>query len=313
VLSVVSPFRYIRAAYAKTPLIAEADLPQNINRLNFAFDGVLRLIGYRVEQSAVRPGEWLPVTLYWQAVRPIDENYSAFVHVLDQNGASIAQANTYPAGGNWPTSLLEPGLALPDTYHIFVPPDVDAPAATRLAMGIFEFEDPTRAAKPAVDAGGNVVEPIVEGIPLVPHRWPELDPAQPLLANFGDQIRLIGYDWIDKNKEIAPGATAPLTLYWETLQPPGQNLNLFIHLIDPAAHSQVAGFDAPPQYPTGYWQPGNTIVDSRTLAFPADLPSGSYELRIGWYNLDDFARLPLAGDNGPGDALTLFAVEVAEE
>jgi hypothetical protein len=309
-LSLLSPFLYLRAAYAKTPLVTEAELPpEGIKRLDFFYgDEALRLIGYRLEPASVRPGEWLPVTLYWQATQPISKNYSVFVHLLDTAGNSIGQANTYPAGGNWPASFLEPGGVLEDTYYLPVPPETEAPQLTRLAIGIFEFEDPARTAKIALNSVGQVVEPIVEGLPLIPQQWPALKPAQPFEANFGGQIKLIGYDPI--HPKIRPGTRVPITFYWETLSPPGQNLTLFIHVIDPAAQTQVAGFDAPPRYPTAFWQPGNTIVDARTLAIPPDLPAGHYELRIGWYNLNNFARLPLLDKNDRDDALFLFSVSV---
>jgi hypothetical protein len=175
-------------------------------------------------------------------------------------------------------------------------------------LGIFEFEDPSRAAKVALNAAGEVVEPIVGAVPVLPHKWPELTPAQLHEANFGGQIKLIGFDPI--NQSVEPGANVSLTLYWETLDPPGQNLNLFVHLIDPVTQTRLAGFDAPPRYPTAFWQAGNTIVDSRLLSLPADLPPGDYEMYIGWYNLDDLARLPLQGENESGDAVRLFTLSV---
>lgn len=128
------------------------------------------------------------------------------------------------------------------------------------------------------------------------------------MVNFADQIQLAGYDWPNHAK-IKPGETVPLTFYWETLASPGQPLNLFIHLVDPATGTQVAGFDGPPEFPTEFWQPGNTIVDSRALAFPVDLPSGPYELRIGWYNLENFARLPLADKTGDNSSLFTVSIE----
>ncbi|MCB0212772.1 MAG: hypothetical protein KDJ52_25745, partial [Anaerolineae bacterium] len=123
----------------------------------------------------------------------------------------------------------------------------------------------------------------------------------------GGQIQLIGYDW-DHELEIKPGTRVPITFYWETLLPPGQNLNVFIHLIDPTTQTQVAGFDGPPRYPTIYWQTGNTIIDARTLDIPPDISPGVYELHIGWYNLDDFARLTLL--DGEGDSQKMFEVTV---
>ena len=307
-LSLVSPFRYLQAAYAKTSLIAEADIPfETITEVDLTYDGGLRLIGYSVDKSSLRAGEWLPVTLYWQAIQPLTKNYSGFVHLLDSQGQSLGQANTYPDGGKWPTSMLPVGQILPDTYYVFIPPSTDAkaPLMTRLAFGIFEFEDPLRMAKPAVNANNEIVEPIVEGIPLLPHRWPRPHPEVAFDVNFGGQIKLIGYDRVNQSWE--PGTQTPLTFYWETLAPPGKNLNLFIHLIDLHSQTQIAGFDAPPSYPTAFWQTGNTIIDSRTLSFPPDLPPGDYELRVGWYDLDTFVRLPTpAGDSL---ALLTFAVE----
>lgn len=305
ILSVIAPFRYIRVTYTKTPLVTENDIPADIERVDLVYDDVLRLIGYRIEDSPVHPGEWLLVTLYWQAVKPIEENYSVFVHLLTADG-KIGESNTYPDGGNWPTLLLEPGQVLADRHYVLVSPEAEAPTVMRLALGIFEFADPQRAAKPAVNSAGDVVEPIVGAIPLVPHQWPQLNPAQPKSANFAGQIKLVGYDWPEQL--VKPGETIPLTFYWETLAAPGQNLNLFIHLKD-SAGQQTAGFDGPPAFSTGFWQPGNTIIDTRQLAIPPDLPSGDYQLVIGWYNLDDFSRLPLTEDS---DALNLLSIFVNE-
>ena len=128
-------------------------------------------------------------------------------------------------------------------------------------------------------------------MPLLPHRWPQLEPDTPLVVNFADQIQLAGYEWPNQAK-IKPGETIPLTLYWETL-----------------AGTQVAGFDGPPEFPTEFWQPGNTIVDARVLPLPADLLPGDYELQIGWYDLETFARLPLAAA-GTDDSLSLVTVTV---
>lgn len=310
-LALISPFRYLQAAYAKTPLISEADLPSaDLERLDLTYDDGLRLIGYRVKKSPLHPGDWLPVTLYWQAAQPIAKNYSVFVHLLGQNNTVIGQVNTYPAGGNWPTSMLESGKILEDTYYVPLSPEASAPTVIRLALGLFEFEDPARAAKPAVNPAGDVVQPIVGAIPLIPHRWVAPNPLHRLQANFGGQINLLGYDGPVDEVAIKPGDSIPLTFYWETLNAPGQNLTLFIHLIDPTTQTQTAGFDGPPDFSTGFWQPGYQITDPRRLSFPADLPPGMYELRLGWYNSATLVRLPLMTDQSASDYLRLLTVKI---
>lgn len=310
-LALISPFRYLQAAYAKTPLISEANLPPTgLERLDLTYDNELRLIAYRVDKSPVHPGDWLPVTLYWQAARPIAKNYSVFIHLLGQNNAVIGQVNTYPAGGNWPTSLLEPGKILEDTYYIPILPEAGAPAVIRLAMGLFEFEDPARAAKPAVNPAGETVQPIVGAIPLLPRHWSKPEPGHRLTANFGGQIQLLGYDGPPAETVIKPGDQISLTFFWETLSAPGQDLTLFIHLIEPTTQTQMAGFDRPPDFSTAFWQPGYQIGDSRQLAIPADLPPGTYELQLGWYNPTSLARLPLTTANDHQDYLPLLTLNV---
>jgi hypothetical protein len=195
--------------------------------------------------------------------------------------------------------MLEVGQVLKDTYYVPIRPEAEAPAVIRLGLGIFEFEDPARTAKPVVNQAGAKVDALVGAIPLLPPAWPELKPARPSKANFAGQIRLIGYDWI--HPEARPGTRVPITFYWETLAAPGQNLTLFIHLVDSATQAQVAGFDSPPNFPTLFWQAGYRLADSRRLALPADLPPGDYQLRIGWYNPETLTRLPLA--DGSGDAI----------
>ncbi len=309
VLAWLGPPKYINAAYAQTSLIAPDDLPPGVNRVDAVLaDGDLQLLAYRIGQPTAKPGDWLPVTLYWRATQPIAANLSAFVHLLNPQGQSLAQSNSYPDGGNWPTSMLPPGRVLADTHYIFVPPDVVAPAETLLSLGLFNFDDPQRAALPAVSLAGEPLSLIVDGPPLLPQQWPLLQPSTPLSATFADQIQLIGLDWAN-NQPAAPGDTLPLALYWQTLAAPGRSLNLFIHLVEPDSNTQVAGFDGPPAFGTEFWEPGATFIDTRALTLPPDIAPGTYTLQLGWYNLDDFARLPLSAP-AAGDALKIGNVTV---
>ncbi len=148
-LALLGPTYYLRQAYGKPPLAASAKGVDDMERLGLVYDGALLLHGYRVGKLSVRPGEWLPVTLYWEALHPLEKNYSVFVHLLGADGAVIGQRNTYPGGGSWPTSMLEPGRVLADTYYVPVSPQAEAPAVVRLAMGIWACEEPGRPATEA--------------------------------------------------------------------------------------------------------------------------------------------------------------------
>jgi hypothetical protein len=310
VLALVSPFATMQPAYAKPRLIAEADLPsEGVERLDVTYDQAMRLLAYRVEATPARPGERLLITLYWQVTQPITKNYSVFIHLLNPQQEVVGQVNSYPAGGNWPTSMLMPGRVLKDTYYVPIAAETRATTILRLGLGIFEFDDPTRTAKKGTDSTGQPAPPLVGAIPLVPREGAALTPAHRVTANFAGQIRLAGYDL--PQAETRRGDTIPITFYWEAVAPPGRDLTLFMHLLDPATKRQVTGFDAPPDYPTSFWQAGQSIMDERELPLSRTLPAGSYALQIGWYDPTTMARLPLT-DGRTGDTLPLLTLTIQE-
>jgi hypothetical protein len=61
------------------------------------------------------------------------------------------------------------------------------------------------------------------------------------------------------------------------------------------------------EYPTDWWEAGETIADEHALDLRA-LPPGRYRLLIGMYRLDTGERLPAYGADGP---LPDYAIEIA--
>jgi len=321
-IAFISPFRYTYATYNKTPLISETELPTELfERLDFTYNDELRLIGYQVDPTTKQPAEWVPITLYWQALKPIKKDYSVFVHFMatQPNGRllKVGESNSYPDRGNWPTSLLPVDGILVDRHYLHISPQTTTPAIMRVAMGLFEFTDPQRIAKLMVNQAGETVEPLIGTIPLEPSQWPTLAPEYPMTINFADQIQLLGYD-IQSNKltpqdsktlkGLASNETITVTLHWQTLNPPQQDLTLFIQLLD-ATQTQIAGYDAPPYYPISFWQAGTTLTDTRIITLPPNLSSGDYRLLIGWYHPKTFDRLSWATLDGEfGDALPLLTI-----
>jgi len=94
-------------------------------------DGV-RLVGYDLDRTAARPGETVHLTLYWQAIRPVSQNYSVFTHILGEENRLWAQSDGWPQGGNAPTKTWPEGQVIPDPYELTLYPD--APA------GVWEVE-----------------------------------------------------------------------------------------------------------------------------------------------------------------------------
>lgn len=294
-LATVSPFRYIAPAYAQPPLMMEADLSSDVQHVGWDIDGEMRLLGYRLERSEVHPAQALPVTIYWQATAPMTTDYSVFVHLLGRDRAVVGQVNTYPGLGAWATTRLRPGDVVADTYRVPIDPEAKAPSLLRVHAGLYRYDEPGRPGLPTFNERGELIEPWLATVKLTPWDWPKVSPSNPLQVRFGQVIRLIGYDLGED-----------LTLYWQADGQPAADYTVFIQVWQ--GDEQVAGFDGPPlggDYPTGWWDAGEIIVD----VHPLDLSqiSDGNRLLVGLYRLDSGERLPAVGPEGP---LPDYAVEL---
>jgi hypothetical protein len=113
----------------------------------------IELIGYDVPESAPAPGESLEVTLYWRPRVAMAEDYSVFVHLLDEDGTLYGQGDGPPLGNDYPTSYWSPGEVLADTHAI--PLAGDLPASAVLRVGLYRLTDGVRL--PIYDAVGERV------------------------------------------------------------------------------------------------------------------------------------------------------------
>jgi hypothetical protein len=104
-----------------------------------------------------------------------------------------------------------------------------------------------------------------------------------------------------------------VTLTWSVESPPRRDYHVFVHLVDDLGKVWAGGDDAPRQgtYPTSWWEPGEVIADEYAVSIDVDVPTGSYQVQVGWY--DAGGRVPAYGKEGarlPGEAVVLGPVEV---
>ncbi|MEN6480328.1 MAG: glycosyltransferase family 39 protein [Anaerolineales bacterium] len=100
-------------------------LPASLQRLDQPFaeaDGAepIVLLGYAWQNEAVAAGESLALTLYWQATGRPASDYKVFVHVLDRDGALIAQEDARPRQWLCPTYVWQPGERIDDPHTIAI-------------------------------------------------------------------------------------------------------------------------------------------------------------------------------------------------
>jgi hypothetical protein len=99
---------------------AELVVPRQVNA---RLEETIRLVGYRLAQDEVAPGDPLLLTLYWRAEAPAGGSYTVFAHLQGPDGRLVAQQDNPPVHGTQPTSGWEPGVLVEDPYEIRVPPD----------------------------------------------------------------------------------------------------------------------------------------------------------------------------------------------
>lgn len=98
-------------------------------------NGWFRLDGYAVTQQ-VQPGGAILLTLLWRSLAEVDENYQVFVHLLDEQGTKIAQADGQPVQWLRPTSTWEVGEQIVDRYGLLLPDLLPAGQYT-IAVGLY--------------------------------------------------------------------------------------------------------------------------------------------------------------------------------
>jgi 4-amino-4-deoxy-L-arabinose transferase-like glycosyltransferase len=285
IISALAPLTTIAPAYAQpAPLtLARPQIP-----LDVTFGDQLQLIGADVESISTQPGGQGEIVLYWQALKPIEKDYSTFVHLLDANDIIVAQRDMYPGQGLWPTSQMKPDDIIASRYVLHVPATAYAPDQLTWEVGVYDFATQQRL---PVSTGGDNVRFGPMG--LVGQAG---DVPNPVKVNLENQIDLIGYalDW----RAAAPNESIFLTLYWRARSKMAADYTVFTHVLQPP-ETIWAQQDKPLQPPSSNWSIGQVVSDTYELKIKSDAPPGVYEVEVGVYDpAKNFERLRVVTDDG---------------
>jgi hypothetical protein len=91
--------------------------------LDHQLDDQFDLIGYKLDRSTVKPGESIGLRLYWKALRRPDADYTVFVQVRDAENHIVAQKDSPPQSGAYPTLFWDAGEVVIDDRVIEIPAD----------------------------------------------------------------------------------------------------------------------------------------------------------------------------------------------
>jgi hypothetical protein len=266
------------------------------------FEGKARLLGYQITPQQIDPRDTVQITLYWQALARTDQHLVVFVHILSDAGTMIAQRDTYPGLGRYPTTAWVPGVVFADTYQVHVPESAYAPDEGYVQVGLYYPEGPrlrTDDGRDAVQLARVTVRPRPGDVP------------NPLNVNFGDKVALIGYA-LDR-RVTRPGETIRFTLYWQALNPMTVNYKLFVHVL--GEDNQIwANSDSPltdRAVCTNRWEPGATVEEVRELTIVEATPPDFYDIELGLHASGQ-GRLSILAEDGRqvGSRLLLTTIRV---
>jgi len=273
----------------------------NIAHTPFADFGALSLTGYSLDtnfDSPLRPGDALPLTLLWRAGElKLPDNLSAHVWLEDASGRQVASRDALISLG-YPPFQWQPNIYVRDGLPIRLPANLaDGNYAVKLAVSrnnaplgstILPFI-PT-----SVDLGNIQIKNRARAM-VAPNISNKID------AVFDGKIKLLGYEI--KNSQV--------TLYWRALASMETAYTVFAHVLDDQNRVVVAS-DAPPgngDLPTTGWIADEYITDAHALSLD-NVPSGKYQIEIGWYDPTTGARLKTADGQ---DRVLLSALNISSQ
>jgi hypothetical protein len=117
---------------------------QGINSGN----GWIRLDGYALSPET-QPGGELLLALRWETLRPMENSYQVFVHLLNANNEKLAQRDGQPVQWLRPTTTWQPGEKIIDRYGLLLPNDLPTGSYT-IAVGLY---DPVSGQRLPISAG----------------------------------------------------------------------------------------------------------------------------------------------------------------
>ena len=299
--AVVALFGYLWPAVTYPPrkvLPAEATAPP----LQAQVGDVARILTATVDQDEVAPGDAVFVRVNWEPLRWTEEPLTVFVHLIDEAGIVVAQRDTWPGLSRAATTSWRAGIPFVDTYRVDLPETLYSPNTLTVSIGLYgstvgrvpiTVSDTAAASTVAVDSLpiGTLTVSRQDGA------W-----ANPIDVNFGNEIRLVGYEITPR--VVNPGGTATLTLTWDLPAPPAVDPYIFAQVVDADWNVWGSNDGGHPEWRTGI------VADTRRITLIPETPAGSYPVNVGL--VSEGKRLRIIADDGSllGDFVSLGPIGV---
>jgi len=293
ILAVGAPLAFIAPAYAPPADGWASRLPLS---LNAEFGGAVQLVEVATTPDTAQPGESATLHANWLLTQPLPENYSVFVHLVDEHDVIVAQRDMYPGQGNLALAEQPAGRRWGDRYTLRLSPLAPAPKSLRWAVGLYDHKTGQRLAL------SNGSDRLIFGALTLSPRSAE----RPMLR-YANGLSLMGYTFTPTL--LSPGAALAITTIWRAEAQPSTNLNISLQVLDEGAN-KIAQQDLSP--PLAQWSINQPVTLTHLLSVAPGAAPGVYRLLLVWYAPGDFSRLPAYDAQGQfaGDQVTLTRLRV---
>jgi hypothetical protein len=260
--------------------------------LDGRFGAEIALLGYDLNGTSFEAGDWLDLTLYWQALARPAGHYTLAIQLVSAvpgETAKLVNFNTWTGGGNYPTGNWHHGDVIADRYRLRLPADVVRAQAWVLQVVLFDLDTGTRLPFTLDDQPAGKAAAVVLLRVGASNSEGQAAPEGDRLTSpihFDDAIALDGVRVTEEGEALG------VTLWWRNVAPLATDTIVFVHLYD-AEGQLIATADAPPLsggFPTPMWQPGDRVRDERIVPWPEE-GNAPFQLGIGWYDPSTSVRL----------------------
>ena len=267
---------------------AQPNLAAIPNRTSIDFGNGIRLVGYAA--PTIGPGVTTPITLFWQATRPVGSNYTVVLQAQDER-TIYDTTRAAPALGLYPTTQWQPGEIVRDPQTLMLRGDTPN-GSYMLVATLYDNQSPSQTR-------------VIGTVTVMgrPHYFGAPAPSQTTDARFGNIARLIGYNLSND------GRTVRLVLDWQSLTLTSTSYKIFVHAVDANGNAVAFGDTVPGNgsFPTTSWVKDEYLTDLHEFSIPSDAPPGQYQIQVGLYDPKTGARLPVfdAANQNAGDHIQL--------
>ncbi|MHB9092875.1 MAG: glycosyltransferase family 39 protein, partial [Chloroflexota bacterium] len=301
-VTLAAPSLFKGAVYLPEAPIARASaaLPERA-----VFANGLALVDVDFPADSLRPGASVPARLRWRVDRPLGGNFEAALLFIAGDGKPYLLHQAMPLREVLPPVGWLPGDVVTDERQLTVPAGIPL-GPGRVELHVVNADGSLLASKDGgarpLDLGAARIRPATVADAAIKTK---------VGAIFGDKLELVGYSL--GAQEGKAGQSLPVELFWRATAALPEDYVVSLQLLGP--NGVVAQQDGQPlagTYPTSRWVKGDVVWDQRTLALPANVATGNYQLLAVVYRYPSLERLPASAAEAQRDYVTLGTLVVGQ-